>query len=346
MGFVNEGPYANYENVPYIGEYYSKVFGITTIVNNNIAYLKNIITNKINTIIAYGKSTQDGTPTPEAPVAIESVGELALWTAAGILDEPDQTAGTSTPIDLQGHQLRSLPDGTRDELTVDAQGNVTLTQRVGSYTVTGSETITGGTDLSGWRRGYMHVLQDAPSKKDSEQLGNGRGLCTHAPYLANYTIKTIHTYANISDVYLFAQVSTNADLLAAYTGATILYPLATPQTIDLGNIKLPNFLKYTTVWFATAEMSVSYQQSLANINSEFISHNSFTNFINALAEFLETNIVENWDAANNCYEYAIGADALTAFNNVITNMAEITEIQPIEDLQPIDDIQPISPEVL
>ena len=51
MGFVNEGPYANYENVPYIDEYYSKVFGITTIVNDNIAYLKNIITNKINTII-------------------------------------------------------------------------------------------------------------------------------------------------------------------------------------------------------------------------------------------------------------------------------------------------------
>ena len=43
---------------------------------------------------------------------------------------------TVTPIDLDGHELRSLPDGTRDELTVDAEGHVTLVQRVGSVVPT------------------------------------------------------------------------------------------------------------------------------------------------------------------------------------------------------------------
>lgn len=99
-------------------------------------------------LTVYGSSTQDGTPTPEEPVPIESVDELALWVAPGVLDAPDQVAGTSTPIDLQGYQLRGLPDGTRDELTVDARGNVTLTQRVGVTTTATTDGIvaTVGTD--------------------------------------------------------------------------------------------------------------------------------------------------------------------------------------------------------
>lgn len=46
---------------------------------------------------------------------------------------------TVTPIPLGGHELRSLPDGTRDELTVGADGRVTLVQRVGAVTFDGSE---------------------------------------------------------------------------------------------------------------------------------------------------------------------------------------------------------------
>lgn len=52
----------------------------------------------------------------------------------------------SVPIDLQGHELRSLPDGTRDELTLTPEGTawrVTLTQRVGSTTTAATDGITG-----------------------------------------------------------------------------------------------------------------------------------------------------------------------------------------------------------
>jgi len=247
-------------------------------------------------ITAYGTSTQDGTPTPEAPVAIESVDELALWVAgrnllpytAGATDarngvtltvqedggirvtgtctanvalvmptfgpieasgtfsytkegtadafvlslriagtstyadlnqsltsvavdgtfdrlhfyaregntydciiypqiELGSTAtayqpyvGTVTPIDLQGHQLRSLPDGTRDELTVDARGNVTLTQRVGVTTTATTDGI----------------------------------------------VATVGTDA----------MSTTGDLS---NGATVIYKLGSPQTVSLGTIDLP-----------------------------------------------------------------------------------------------------------
>lgn len=53
------------------------------------------------------------------------------------------SSGTTYPIDLQGHALRSLPDGTHDELTVDSAGVVTLTQRVGETTQAVTDGVTG-----------------------------------------------------------------------------------------------------------------------------------------------------------------------------------------------------------
>lgn len=41
---------------------------------------------------------------------------------------------SATQIDLQGNELRSLPDGTRDELVIDASGAVVLRKRVGVTT--------------------------------------------------------------------------------------------------------------------------------------------------------------------------------------------------------------------
>lgn len=60
-------------------------------------------------------------------------GEAAVYDAFQIELGPSATAYeppsvTTTPIDLSGHQLRSLPDGTRDVLTVDGSGAVSVEQ--------------------------------------------------------------------------------------------------------------------------------------------------------------------------------------------------------------------------
>ncbi len=65
------------------------------------------------------------------------------WTPA--IEDADAT-GWPVSIGLQGYQLRSLPDGTRDELTLTPEGTayrVTLTQRVGSTTTAATDGITG-----------------------------------------------------------------------------------------------------------------------------------------------------------------------------------------------------------
>lgn len=50
---------------------------------------------------------------------------------------------TVTPIPLDGHELRSLPDGTRDEVTVDSRGHAVLVQRVQLTTQAVTDGVTG-----------------------------------------------------------------------------------------------------------------------------------------------------------------------------------------------------------
>lgn len=52
-------------------------------------------------------------------------------------------AGESVPIDLQGNELRSLPDGTRDELRVDSSGSVTLIRRTEKTEQASTDGVTG-----------------------------------------------------------------------------------------------------------------------------------------------------------------------------------------------------------
>ena len=54
---------------------------------------------------------------------------LYLGSTADAAYEP--YVSTALPLDLQGHELRSLPGGVRDEVCIDAHGSVELTKRVG-----------------------------------------------------------------------------------------------------------------------------------------------------------------------------------------------------------------------
>lgn len=71
-------------------------------------------------------------------------------------------AESTTPIDLQGHALRSLPDGTRDEVTVDQYGNATLIQRVFPVTLDGV-TYKLNHNSGGYCSGSYSRMRTAPS---------------------------------------------------------------------------------------------------------------------------------------------------------------------------------------
>ena len=138
--------------------------------------------------------------------------------------EPPQI--TTTPIDLQGHMLNSLPDGTRDELRIDGTGAVTLVQRVGvataptagdgiaSFTLPAKSTGT-QTDMTELMRCDKLPVRKVAGEASYAMVGTTQG---HAK---NPAITSAATAATVAG------------------GATYLYPLATPQTIPLTAVTLP-----------------------------------------------------------------------------------------------------------
>lgn len=193
----------------------------------------------IRSLVVEGQSVQDGTPTPDAPVPIVSVESYQPNGCVTLV------AGDSrTDIDLQGHALRSLPDGTHDEMRVDSLGRVTLTKRIESYTINASSltalyTVNGRECTISTPSGFSSVTGKVL-------------LCDRAVVKSRVSELTVGTvYKNPANVLLVGDTdSTIDDLREMYGGATVLYPLATPQTIDLGTIDLP--APADTLWLDAA----------------------------------------------------------------------------------------------
>ena len=143
--------------------------------------------------------------------------------------------GAATPVDLDGHSLNSLPDGTRDELRIDGTGAVTLVQRVGVATFDGSED-----EAWSFTENRIGLNNGAPG---SESLvGNDNGRCNTLPVREMSSSPAIMCYDSswvdirIDDVITDAE-SGKVWLAANHT--TLLYPLATPKEVDLPAVTLP-----------------------------------------------------------------------------------------------------------
>ena len=164
-------------------------------------------------------------------------GNVGLWARR----TSDASTSTVTPIDLDGHELRSLPDGTRDEVTVDARGHAVLVQRVGAATLVGIGSqgsefdTTNGFTLYAAATG-MGLVGIDPAKAIKGNLrcdkllpvtGNRQATNVMMVYASGTMIVNIAgSYASVTEA--------RAALTAM--GATVTYPLATPQTIDLGTV--------------------------------------------------------------------------------------------------------------
>lgn len=156
-----------------------------------------------------------------------------------------QIGETVTPIDMQGHTLAGLPDGTRDELDIDAAGVKTIGQRVG---VVDLGTLTWTYDASTAR-----FIAAIASKAECTATADGIRLAC-----ANYAART-PTYFSapsssfgadvMSECYSSghrqqimvadARYTDAATFKAAMSGVLLYYELAEPQTIELGYITPP-----------------------------------------------------------------------------------------------------------
>ena len=151
---------------------------------------------------------------------------------------------TTTPIDLQSNSLRSLPDGTRDELHIDRDGNCTLVKRVDVVEV-GTEAFWAQyLDTNAYKADklpYAHAKTSDIIGAYDDGIMCDKFVCLPVNWNGNsITSVALSDNAAYSKTVFFAPPSGKKPNEFSFT---LLYPLATPQTIQLGKISLPKLRK-------------------------------------------------------------------------------------------------------
>lgn len=191
----------------------------------------------------------DKMPTKTAPegaaymrLTVQNLGNNTGWrdtfkveVGASITPFTPYTGLTTTALTMPDGSpvvLRSLPDGTRDEVEWTGEGPV-LVQRVGMNAVS----LEGATiELSGGLVGMRHTC--SPDKVYDANAGTGCSAATSANPGPN--LSTGQYYQNQSNFTFVGPSGSTADeLKALYDGSELLYKLATEQRIPLAPAKLP-----------------------------------------------------------------------------------------------------------
>ena len=163
--------------------------------------------------------------------------------------------GSTTSIDLQGNALRSLPDGTRDELRVGER--VTLVKRVGHIADVSARTLS----YSGGSIPYAYFPLTAGEKGAPTSGSPARNNCmsTVAPPKVPLADPCCYVTNDGLTVVIGSTAFTSlATATTMLTGAEFDYALATPQEIDLGAASDHPFIPEDgEMWVDGTEMEAS-----------------------------------------------------------------------------------------
>ena len=173
--------------------------------------------------------------------------QLELGPTATAYEPPNIT---TTPIDLDGHALNSLPDGTRDELRIDGGGNVVIDKVLGFTKDLSSETVfkyiagTGDKDAS---RVSFSV--------DTLNSESGYGLLVPG-YTPLYSNKDRSCYISSRKVVICDNRFTSREVaLEILKGIWAVFAID-PQEVDLPGIAMPKLPSEESTVFAVAPVPV------------------------------------------------------------------------------------------
>lgn len=174
-------------------------------------------------LTVYGRSTQDGTPTPDAPVPIVSAGDGG--TIAVTLNDGNgkmQTLTLPTPTGLPGIPVATSgnytdPQGQNwvcDE--VDLERGVKV-QRVNALDLS-TCVITGITNLAATKRLAIRLPLNGRDYKTE-------ALCNKLQFVVSFTKDTTHFYIDVSNAQVFIPIGAKKPEEGEYI---LFYALATP----------------------------------------------------------------------------------------------------------------------
>lgn len=254
------------------GEYTASSIGVDSGLNLKVGYYDGEIGGSYTSWLATNVPGVSNTGSVDRPVYLRPFLSVAKGKTVDTVVYPQLELGstatayepptvTTTPVDLDGHTLNSLPDGTRDELRIDGTGAVTLVQRVG--------VATAPTEMALWNfassltRAYFSVTD-----RSIEVVTEENGWCDKLPMLSTEADVTDPIYATVGGSTAYAKHPSITDTSTAASiagGATYLYPLAKPQEVKLPGIAMPSFPAAETHVFCASnvpcEVRVDYPET-------------------------------------------------------------------------------------
>lgn len=195
--------------------------------------------------------------------------QLELGSTATAYEPP---AVTTTPVDLDGHALHSLPDGTRDELRIDGTGAVTLVQRVGVANLKNSSAI-----LTSAGDGEFYEFRASPTS-DGVNGNSTSQMCDRLPIQnpENSPCRSawVYTQGTVSRARVGGHsggeiafpTANDLKMFLGTSGITILYPLVTPQTIPLSPVTLPGLASSSYTVFASSSVPAEIEAEVVKVD--------------------------------------------------------------------------------
>ena len=174
-------------------------------------------------LTVYGRSTQDGTPTPDAPVPIVSAGDSGtIVLTLGDGDGKTQTLTLPTPNGLPGIPVTSGGNYTDqngqqwvcDEVDLERGVKVQWVNAVDLSTCT----ITGITNLAATKRLAIRLPLNGRDYKTE-------ALCNKYKFVVSFTKDTTHFYIDVSNAQVFIPIGAKKPEEGEYI---LFYALATP----------------------------------------------------------------------------------------------------------------------
>ena len=197
------------------------------------------------TWVVLGLSTSGYALNLNAQAQLEFGSEATQYVAPGAIGLI--VGDTATSINLQGNVLASLPDGTRDVLTVDSVGHCVLTKNTYTAVFDGDDNWV--YQSSGTR---FYITPPVPFNK-----GNLTAfMCNQLTYVTNTSIARVDGIVLSGNGNLFIsidathpEIDTTAELNTYFTSSplVVIYQRKTPLQIDLGYIDLPTIPDGATI---------------------------------------------------------------------------------------------------
>lgn len=275
----------------------------------------------------FGKTTQDGTPTPEAPVELVSVGDGGSVTVNVTGESDAQSMTIAAPNGLPGIRVTSggnYTDADGQEWICD---EVDLTRGVYVQRVYHGPASAFGSGGYGEIGSYTRIALETPTQKPS--IATPNGLSNIMPMIGNYSADQLHFYAQNKQMWVFVPIDelqerTTASVLAWLTskGAEFQYILATPIETPLSDEELAAYADLqtyrgnTTIYNdAGAWMELEYVMDAKKYIDNLVGSGGSGGAAPArLADV--TLLASAWNGSNSLYSQVVEVEGVTEHSQV------------------------------